>query len=182
MFKRRNRHKKLTRELCENRNRFYKLAYSWCSDAMLADDLVQEAMQKAFQSFDSLKEDSKLNAWTCRIMLNCFRDHLRRQKETVDVDDYDFADTFGPADSYDQRDTSSMVRHCIARLNEKHRNVVTLVDLMELSYEEVSQALEIPIGTVMSRLCRARSQLRSLLEKHSSEVDQPQQRRIHRVK
>ncbi len=182
MFKRRNRHKKLTRELCENRNRFYKLAYSWCSDSMLADDLVQEAMQKAFQSFDSLKEDSKLNAWTCRIMLNCFRDHLRKQKDTVDVDDYDFAENFGPANSYDQADTSTVVRHCIARLNEKHRNVVTLVDLMEMSYEEVSQALEIPIGTVMSRLCRARSQLRSLLEKYTSEVEQPQHRRIHRVK
>jgi RNA polymerase sigma-70 factor, ECF subfamily len=182
MFKRRNRHKKLTRELCENRIRFYKLAYSWCSDSMLADDLVQEAMQKAFQSFDSLKEDSKLNAWTCRIMLNCFRDHLRRQKDTVDVDDYEFSNDFGPDNDYDQRDTSSMVRHCVSKLNEKHRNVVTLVDLMELSYEEVSQALEIPIGTVMSRLCRARSQLRSLLEKYTNDLEQPRPRHIHRVK
>lgn len=182
MFKKRSRHKKLTRELCENRNRFYKLAYSWCSDSMLADDLVQEAMQKAFLSFASLKDDSKLNAWTCRIMLNCFRDHLRRQKDTVDVDDYDFADNFTPAIDLAQRDTSSMVRHCISRLNEKHRNVVTLVDLMELSYEEVSQALEIPIGTVMSRLCRARAQLRSLIEKYTIENVQPVQPRIHRVK
>jgi RNA polymerase sigma-70 factor, ECF subfamily len=182
MFKRRNRHKKLTRELCENRIRFYKLAYSWCSDSMLADDLVQEAMQKAFQSFDSLRDDSKLNAWTCRIMLNCFRDHLRRQKDTVDVDDYDFADNFSPETSYDQRDTSSIVRHCISRLNEKHRNVVTLVDLMEMSYEEVSQALEIPIGTVMSRLCRARGQLRTLLERYTNETEQPQPRHIHRGK
>jgi RNA polymerase sigma-70 factor, ECF subfamily len=182
MFKRRKRHKKLTRELCENRIRFYKLAYSWCSDQMLADDLVQEAMQKAFLSFDSLKEDSKLNAWTCRIMLNCFRDHLRRQKDTVDVDDYDFADNFDPASSYDQRDTGKIVRHCISRLNEKHRNVVTLVDLMEMSYDEVSHALEIPIGTVMSRLCRARGQLKNLLEKYNSEIEPPIQRRIHRVK
>ncbi len=182
MFKKRSRHRKLTRELCENRIRFYKLAYSWCSDQMLADDLVQEAMQKAFLSFDSLKEDSKLNAWTCRIMLNCFRDHLRRQKDTVDVDDYDFADNFGPASSYDQNDTSQIVRHCISRLNEKHRNVVTLVDLMEMSYDEVSHALEIPIGTVMSRLCRARAQLKNLLEKYSNEIEQPIQRRIHRVK
>jgi RNA polymerase sigma-70 factor, ECF subfamily len=182
MFKRRNRHKKLTRELCENRIKFYKLAYSWCSDQMLADDLVQEAMQKAFLSFDSLKEDSKLNAWTCRIMLNCFRDHLRRQKDTVDVDEYDFADHSGPASDYDQRDTGKIVRQCISRLNEKHRNVVTLVDLMEMSYDEVSHVLEIPIGTVMSRLCRARSQLRNLLEKYNSEIEQPKQRLMHRVK
>jgi RNA polymerase sigma-70 factor (ECF subfamily) len=168
MFKQRQRKKQLSAELCANRDRFYKLAYSWTGDAMLADDLVQEAMQKAFVSLHSLKEDAKLNAWTCRIMLNCYRDFLRRQKDIVDIDDIEFADDDGPARDFRRQDAGSLVRFCIARLSEKHRNVVTLVDLMEFSYEEVSQALEIPIGTVMSRLCRARAQLRKLLEKHSA--------------
>ena len=168
MFKNRLRHKKLTQELCANRTRFYKLAYSWCNDPMLADDLVQEAMQKAFLSFDSLKDDNKLNAWTCRIMVNCHRDWLRRQKDIVDIDDYEMADDSDPQQIMFAQDNSQLVRHCIAKLNEKHRKVISLVDLMEFSYEEVSQALDIPIGTVMSRLCRARTQLRSLLEKRSA--------------
>jgi RNA polymerase sigma-70 factor (ECF subfamily) len=182
MFNKRRRHQKLTQDLCANRNRFYKLAYSWTSDPMLADDLVQESMQKAFMSFDSLKDDSKLNAWTCRIMLNCYRDWLRRQKDTVNVDDYEFADDQDPAGYFNQDDTSAMVRHCISKLNEKHRNVVTLVDLMELSYEEVAQALEIPIGTVMSRLCRARAQLRNLLEKQLRQPPLVQPVNLKRVK
>ena len=182
MFKHRKRHNRLIRELCGNRNRFYKLAFSWTSDPMIADDLVQEAMQKAFQSFDSLKDDNKLNAWTCRIMLNCYRDWLRRQKDTVNVEDYEFADDNGPLNNFRQEDTSAMVRACIAKLNEKHRNVVTLVDLMEFSYEEVSQALDIPIGTVMSRLCRARAQLRKLLEKYLRDEAKPQPMHLQRVK
>ena len=169
MFSRRKRHQQLTRALCDNRHRLYKLAYSWTSDPMLADDLVQESMQKAFQSFDSLKDDAKLNAWTCRIMLNCYRDWLRRQKDTVNLEDFEFADEGDPLQNFAADDTSAMVRFCISKLNEKHRSVVTLVDLMELSYEEVAQALEVPIGTVMSRLCRARAQLRNLLERQMRE-------------
>lgn len=182
MFKNRLRNKILTRELCASRNRFYKLAYSWTGDSMLADDLVQEAMQKAFLSFNSLKDEKKLSAWACRIMLNCYRDWLRRQKDTVDIDDFEIATHSGPDHYLSTHDARKMVRHCIARLNQKHRYVVTLVDLMEFSYEEVSQALDIPIGTVMSRLCRARAQLRSLLEKINTDENPATQQRLRRVK
>lgn len=182
MFKNRFRHKKLTRELCAQRHRYFKLAYSWTRDAMLADDLVQEAMQKAFLSFDKLKDESKLNAWACRIMLNCYRDWLRRQKDQVDIDDIEFSDHSDPDHHFTSQQTSRFVRDSIARLNEKHRNVITLVDLMEFSYEEVSHALEIPIGTVMSRLCRARYQLRQLMEKQGSELSSLKTSTLRRIK
>lgn len=164
MFKRRLRHKKLTQALCANRDRLYKLAYSWCGDAMLADDLVQDAMQKALQSFDSLKDDSKLNAWTCRIMLNLFRDCIRRKKETVDIDDVQLFSNADPQQHLANLDSAQLLRYSLQKLGEKHRNVITMVDLMGFTYEEVSMALEIPIGTVMSRLCRGRTLLRQLLE------------------
>ena len=170
LLNKKRRNKKLTQELCANRSRYYKLAYSWTGNAMLADDLVQEAMQKAFLSFDSLQDEQKLNAWTCRIMVNCHLDWLRRQKDLVDIDDYaipeDDSIDSAPFESISTQETSHMVRKCIAMLNDKHRKVVTMVDLMEFSYEEVSQSLDIPIGTVMSRLCRARAQLRGYMEKH----------------
>lgn len=149
---------------------------------MLADDLVQEAMQKAFLSFNSLKDEKKLNAWACRIMLNCYRDWLRRQKDTVDFDDYEFSVNSDPDQYMSTEDTSRMVRQCINKLNEKHRSVITLVDLMEFSYEEVSQALDIPIGTVMSRLCRARAQLKILLEKINANENDTTHRPLRRVK
>lgn len=149
---------------------------------MLADDLVQDAMQKALLSFDSLKDDSKLNAWTCRIMLNCYRDWLRRQKDCVDIDEFEVADGSNPHQTLATMDTSKYVRHCINKLGEKHRNVITLVDLMEFSYEEVSLALDIPIGTVMSRLCRGRAQLKKLLEAKHSNNASTNKNNLRRVK
>ncbi len=163
MFKKRLRHKQLSRQLCANRERLYKLAYSWCGDAMLADDLVQDTLQKALQSFDSLKDDSKLNAWTCRIMLNLFRDCIRRKKDMVDIDEVALFSECDPQHHLAQQDNAQWLRFCLQKLGEKHRNVITMVDLMGFSYQEVSMALEIPIGTVMSRLCRGRNQLRQLI-------------------
>lgn len=182
MFKNRLRHKKLSRELCDNRNRFYRLAYSWSGDAMLADDLVQDAMKKALLSFNSLKDDSKLMAWTCRIMLNCYRDWLRRQKDNVDIDNFELADQSNPQLDLTTAETGRYVRHCINKLGEKHRNVITLVDLMEFSYEEVSLALDIPIGTVMSRLCRGRAQLKKLLETTNRNKVSADKNNLRRIK
>jgi RNA polymerase sigma-70 factor (ECF subfamily) len=182
MFKQRQRKKQLTRELCANRQRFYKLAYSWCGDAMLADDLVQDAMHKALQSFGSLKDESKLNAWSCRILLNCYRDWLRRQKDTRDIDDFEFVSGEDPLANISSNDTGELVRNCIRRLGQDQRNVITLVDLMEFSYDEVAQALEIPIGTVMSRLCRARNRLKQMLEKQQNDLPLQQTPNLRRVK
>ncbi len=164
MFEKRLRNKKLAQELCANRDRLYKLAYSWSGDAMLADDLVQDAMQKALKSFDSLKDDSKLNAWTCRIMLNLFRDNIRRRKDTVDIDEIQMLSPADPHQQLTEQDNARRLRYCLQKLGEKHRNVITMVDLMGFTYEEVSIALDIPIGTVMSRLCRGRALLRQMLE------------------
>lgn len=182
MFKKRLRNKKLTQELCESRERFYRLAYSWTHDAMLADDLVQEAMQKAFVSFNSLKDESKLKPWTCRIMLNCYHDWLRRKKDTSDIDDYEFIADSNPDRYMTAQETSRMVRQCIGCLCEKHRNVLTMIDIMEFSYQEASDALEIPIGTVMSRLCRARNQLRDMLQKFHTQLTPDSQQILRRVK
>lgn len=182
MFKNRLRNKKLSQQLCANRERFYKLAYAWTRDAMLADDLVQEAMQKAFVSFNSLKDETKLKAWTCRIMLNCYHDWLRRKKDTMDIDDFELVADSSPDRYMTAQDSSQMIRHCIACLNEKYRNVITMIDIMEFSYQEASDALDIPIGTVMSRLCRARNQLRDLVEKYNNQIFPVNPQYIRRVK
>jgi RNA polymerase sigma-70 factor (ECF subfamily) len=182
MFKNRARHKRLSKELCDNRNRFYKLAYAWSGDAMLADDLVQDATRKALCSFDSLKDDTKLKAWTCQIMLNCFRDWIRRRKDTVDIEDVNLISSSDPFSELGSRDTSRLVRHCIRQLSENHRNVITLVDLMDFSYEEVSLSLNIPVGTVMSRLCRGRAQLKTLLEDYQNRPVISENNGLRRVK
>ncbi len=182
MFSKSIKHKKLGVELSANRDRLYKLAYAWTGDAMLADDLVQEALQKAMQSLGNLREDDKLIPWTCRILRNCHLDWLRRHREHGDIEDFEIAGNADPEQDYLQQDTCRLVRNAIARLQQKHRDVITLVDLMEFSYQEVSMALDIPIGTVMSRLCRARAQLRDKLSAHIENASDRPQNHLRRVK
>ena len=167
-------------ELESRRDRLYRVAWSWCHDGHLADDLTQQALVKALQNISSLRDREMLDAWLFRILSNCWKDHLRGQKDTIDIDD---AELIGDSSLEDQHQESQIVlriRQAVAELPEKHRQVVTLVDLAELSYNEVSEALEIPIGTVMSRLCRARQSLRaSLVELNQSHGNaEPRLRRV----
>ncbi|MDJ0833350.1 MAG: sigma-70 family RNA polymerase sigma factor [Gammaproteobacteria bacterium] len=182
MFSKSIQHKKLRLELSENRDRLYKLAFAWTNDAMLADDLVQETLQKAMQSLGNLREHAKLMPWACRILRNCHHDWLRRHREHGDIEDFEIAGSVDPEQDYLQQDTSRLVRDAIARLPQKHRDVITLVDLMEFSYQEVSTALDIPIGTVMSRLCRARAQLRDRLKVHVEQSSTASPTQLRRVK
>ena len=151
-------------ELC--RPALYRVAYSWCHDRALADDLVQDTLVKAISRRAQLRDSERLQGWLFAILNNAFRDHLRRRRNHDDIDE--LADELpGSAPTPEEQRASSeivaRVRAAIALLPLGQRQVVTLVDLEELSYAEVAQALAIPIGTVMSRLCRARAALRDTL-------------------
>lgn len=153
----------------------YRVAYSWCHDRALADDLVQETLLKALARREQLRDCERLKGWLFAILNNGFRDHLRRQRVHDDIDE--LADEMPgtaptPEDDRATAEIVARVRAAIARLPLGQRQVVTLVDLEELSYAEVAQALSIPIGTVMSRLCRARATLRDALtdERASAQV------------
>lgn len=144
----------------------YRVAWSWCHDRALAEDLVQETLLKALSRRDQLRDEERLRSWLFAILNNGFRDHLRRQRTHEDIDELADEMPGGAPTPEDDRATSEIVarvRAAVARLPLGQRQVVTLVDLEELSYAEVAQALTIPIGTVMSRLCRARSALRETL-------------------
>lgn len=144
----------------------YRVAYSWCHDRALAEDLVQETLLKALSRRAQLRDRERLKGWLFAILNNGFRDHLRRRRVHEDIDE--MADEMpsvspSPEDDHATSEIVARVRAAIAVLPLGQRQVVTLVDLEELSYAEVAQALGIPIGTVMSRLCRARAALRVAL-------------------
>lgn len=148
------------------RPRLYRLAYSWSHNAALADDLVQETLIKALKNAHQLRDPSLLNSWLFSILANCWRDHFRQHKEMEDVDeleDYRYAHNNTPEHSHAQSQIVVRVRNAIDKLPLGQRQVITLVDLEELSYIEVASILDIPIGTVMSRLCRARATMKTLL-------------------
>lgn len=161
-----SRNNDLKDQLEQIRPRLYRLAYSWSHNPALADDLVQEAMIKALKNVGQLREPALLNSWLFSILANCWRDHFRQHKDMDDIDeleDYKYAHEITPENVHAQSQVVSRVRNAVAKLPLGQRQVLTLVDLEELSYIEVASILDIPIGTVMSRLCRARQALKTLL-------------------
>lgn len=145
----------------------YRVAYAWCHDAALADDLVQETLSKAWTQRAQLRDESALKAWTVAIMNRCWIDHLRSRRDFDDVEDWQdtlesSADT--PEVCCDREQVIACVRVAVARLPLAQRQVLTLVDLEEFGYVEVAGILDIPVGTVMSRLSRARAALKILLD------------------
>jgi RNA polymerase sigma-70 factor (ECF subfamily) len=160
----------------------YRIAYAWCHDAALADDLVQEALSKAWSQRAQLREAAALKAWSVAIMHRCWMDHLRARRDFDNVDDWEdelesTADT--PEVCCDREKVIACVREAVARLPMGQRQVLTLVDLEEFGYAEVARILDIPVGTVMSRLSRARAALRTILDrKMQQHARQPALRRV----
>lgn len=155
--------RKLDKQLAMQRARLYRLAISWCGDAMLADDLVQETLKKALIKQDQLKDFSRLEAWLFRILHNCWMEYLRVKKPTMDIDSMNLLNDEAPDTQLTEQQIIERVRLAIAILPLTQRQVITLVDLEGSSYAEVSEVLDIPLGTVMSRLSRARTMLKQHL-------------------
>lgn len=165
------------------RPNLYRVAYSWSHNAALADDLVQEALVKALKNTNQLRDPELFNSWVFSILANCWRDHFRQHREMEDIDeleDYHCATQITPEDDHSKSQVVSRVRDAVAQLPMGQRQVLTLVDLEGFPYIEVASILAIPIGTVMSRLCRARQSLKTLLQELAPQQS-AQARQIRRV-
>jgi RNA polymerase sigma-70 factor (ECF subfamily) len=166
--------------LAQHRLRLYRIAYAWTHNAALADDLAQETLAKAWRKSSQLRDPGASDAWLYSILANCYRDHLRRQRAMDEVDDETLIHDITPEKESSEQQVIFKVRAAIARLSEGQRLVVTLVDIQGLTYMEVAQILHVPIGTVMSRLCRARCALKDLLDDLAPKTaaEEPSIRRI----
>ncbi len=173
--------KNFEEEFRQIRPRLYRMAYSWTHNAALADDLVQETLIKGLKNIGQLSDPARLNSWLFSILTNCWRDHFRHYKDMEDIEemeDSQYAHECTPEDEHAQSQIVARVRDAIAKLPLGQRQVVTLVDLEEFSYMDVATILSIPIGTVMSRLCRARQSLQTLLKEHAPQ----QSAQIHQLR
>ena len=154
------------------RDKMFRIAFSWSHDAMLADDIVQEALIKALVRLKQLKNPEVLEPWVISILNNVWIDYLRQKKEFVDIDDYiqhaPANDT--PDIHYENDHLTSLVHEAIEALPMGQRQVISLVDLAGYSYSEVSQILDIAVGTVMSRFNRARKKMLSELSNENQVV------------
>lgn len=157
----RSRHARAALEA--HRARLYRIAYAWTRSPALADDLAQETLTKALVKAGQLRDPKASEAWLYSILSNCYRDHFRRLRETEDIDAMELASDASPEEESSQQQLIEKVRAAMMRLPEGQRQVVSLVDIEGFSYVEVAEILSVPIGTVMSRLCRARAALKEQL-------------------
>ncbi|WP_126454307.1 RNA polymerase sigma factor [Sulfuriflexus mobilis] len=142
----------------------YRVAYSWCHDPQLASDLAQETSLKAMRNAHSLKQDGAMKSWLFSIMHNCWCDMCRRRREFSELQEHHLVYEEDGEDDVYRRQITQKVHAAIEKLKPEQREIVSLVDLAAFSYQEVANILDIPLGTVMSRLSRARTQLREHLQ------------------
>jgi RNA polymerase sigma factor (sigma-70 family) len=143
----------------------------WLSHAPAdADDLVQEAVLRAFRGFDGLR-GSDVKAWLLRIVKNCYLTALEQQQRRAFVplpeehDEQDghamIATTPDPDSTSIRRDEERMFDWLMSGLPEEHREVLVLREIEEMDYHQIAAVTRVPIGTVMSRLSRARAALKA---------------------
>lgn len=152
------------KQIAAARPRLFRVALAWCGDAMLADDLAQEALALGLQKVHQLRDPERLNAWLYSILNNCWKQYLRCNRPHEDLDEERACDGPTPDTTVGQLQTVTRVRNAVAGLPAEQRRVLALVDLEGLAYSEVALVLDIPIGTVMSRLHRGRKSLLAKLE------------------
>jgi RNA polymerase sigma-70 factor (ECF subfamily) len=170
----------LRRRLETARPRLYRLAWSWSHDEHVAQDLVQSTLLRALQNLDELRDPERLEVWLTSILANLFRDRLRHARDDAPIAESDLISEEDPEHFAQRSDLIENVRAGIRQLSDDQRMVLTLVDLMEFTYTDVAKALDIPTGTVMSRLCRARRNLKILLESPNRHEERPS--KLRRIK
>ena len=158
-------HSSQFRKLLEhNWQRLYRVAYAWTHESFLAHDLVQETIARALAHKDKITDARALEVWLFRVMTNYWRDLFRQRKAVTDIDEAGLIDDNTPDHTTERTRLVSQVRQAISQLNHNQRQVIALVAMEGFSYDEVARILDIPVGTVMSRLCRARQALKHLLD------------------
>ena len=141
-----------------------RYAYALRRDHAAADDLVQDTLERALLHWSSRRSDGNLRAWLFTILRNLHigsRRQAQRRGTTVEIEEADLPDTAaGPDSMLETRD----VLAALDQLPEEQKSLLLLVGVEDFSYEEAARILDVPVGTVMSRLSRARKRLRSIVE------------------
>ena len=147
--------------------RLRRMARALCRDDQEADDLVQTACERALANRHRFHDGTRLDSWLYRIMQNHWLDLCRRRRTrgvTAPLDgQIELAGADGRRDT-ESRLTLAAVRRLIRELPEDQRLALVLVTLEGLSYREAAERMEVPLGTLMSRLGRARRKLMELVE------------------
>ncbi|MFY9175580.1 MAG: sigma-70 family RNA polymerase sigma factor [Peptococcia bacterium] len=162
--------------VCRYERKIYTIAYRLIGNRDDANDLAQEAFLKAFQGIKNFRGEASFQTWLCRITTNVCRDEIRRRSrkpvdrldENIVLEEGEVAKQVatqdpGPAELYEQKELSEQIQQLIDTLAPDFRMALVLRDIEGYSYEEISQYMECSLGTVKSRINRARNYLKEKL-------------------
>lgn len=155
----------------------YNLAYRLTGNYDDASDVVVEAFVRVFQGLHTFRGDSQFRTWLHRVVVNTFLDIRKRSRgrqhlsleEQIEMNGETFERQIedhapGPQDLVEQEEREQILQHAIAQLSPERRILIVLYHFENLSYEEIAQMLNLPVGTIKSRLNRARLALREILQ------------------
>lgn len=158
----------------ESYPKLYRLAFAWTHQQHLSEDLVQEMMVKALENIEKLDDLSNLEPWLCKILHNLYIDRLRDNNKWQWSDSSLLDEQESGSISIEQQaikeQSLSNMQLAMSQLTVEHRTVISLVDLQGLSYQQTASILDIPQGTVMSRLARARQALKSFMFRNEKSI------------
>lgn len=158
-------------------HKVYTIAYRLMGNHADAADLAQDAFIKIYQALPNFRGDSSFSTWIYHITVNVCRDELRKRQRrpTVSLDDnngegnnntYEIRSTApGPEEMLDRSETQAMIQQCLDSLTDDYRTILVMREIQELAYEEIADMLGCSLGTVKSRLSRARQALKEKISK-----------------
>ena len=173
------RNRRFQQEMIPHMDLLYNYAFFLTGNRNDADDLLQETYLKAFRFFDKFETGTNAKAWLYRIMRNAYINEYRRLKRLPDLVEYDERLSAYQMDGREQQSLNDFARTvdmkmfddeiagALSSLPEKFKSVIVLRDVQDLPYEEIAEALEIPVGTVRSRLHRGRGILLNRLREYA---------------
>ena len=157
------------------KDRLLNFIYRFVNDLDLAEDLVQDTLLKLYTHKDSYREIAKFSTWLYTIAANLARTELRKKKrrKTFSVtelsrEDREFiiaSSDVDPSEDLSSQNFEKSVQQALAELPDDFKTIIILRDIQELSYDEISKIVDVPLGTVKSRINRGRVKLQQLLKK-----------------
>ncbi len=149
------------REALPHTDVLYRMALRTCRDSHLAQDLVQETYKEAWKSFKNYQPGTNCKAWLFKILMRVTQHHSRQNQRylSVQLEDVPERRLFVVSNAQERIEREEILE-MVNRIPQNYRIVLVMADVESLSYKEIAETLEIPIGTVMSRLNRARGLLR----------------------
>lgn len=143
----------------------YNLAYRFMRDPAFAEDMAQEAFLKAFRLLKGFRGECSFSTWLYRVTSSVCLTELNRTKRRGEVDLAAVPGAEPTTGPTRPSDVAELVRRCVTRLPDKYATIITLYYLEGVSYEDIAQVLDIPMGTLKTWMHRARRQLRTDVEK-----------------